>query len=222
MSFQKTSISQTTQFVSPILTSIGDSSTQLISHLLVTLLALSISTHLITVLFYPNVLSSLELWIAFSPTYFTIVGTYIPLKIKRVTLAIHFFLLGMIAHQMLVVLFLTGPATYVYVSYTNVVLVAGLILGPMGGLTYTGIILLLVSSYFYSARMGYVDTQLIQNIKNGEDLVLFATLACFVFTGTAVSYSVIKMASLYQNSLIEQERSSKALSCSIDFPDSFP
>ena len=147
MHHNKTDGQNHTSLESPILRYIGDSSIELMSQLLITLLVLSISTHIIITLFYSDVLSHWELWVAFAPAYFTISGTYIPLRMKKIKLAMHFFLLGMVIDQMLVVLFLTGPATYVYVSYTNVVLVAGLILGPKGGLIYTGLILLLVSAY---------------------------------------------------------------------------
>ncbi len=179
--------------------------------LLLTLLGLSSVIHLVIWYFFPNVLSFQSYCIAFMPVYATLVASYVLLRQGKKKLSIHMFLLGMVVTQMLVVVFLTGPAAYVFVSYTNVVLVAGLILGPLYGIIYTLIIVASISLYFYAARLGFVDTELLQKIEYGPELILLATIACFVFTGICVSYFILKMSALYQSTLDQKEKSNITL-----------
>ena len=179
--------------------------------LLLTLLLLSGSVHLIIVFFFPHALTFQSSCIAFVPAYITLFSSYLLLSNGQKKLSIHVFLLGMVIAQMLVVVFLTGPAAYVFVSYTNVVLLSGLILGPLYAVLYTLLIVCSISIYFYAAQHDLVTTELIDGIDHGPELILLATIACFVFTSTSVSYFVLKMSALYRSILSEKEKSNITL-----------
>ena len=73
----------------------------------------------------------------FIPVYLTLIGSYILLWINWKKLAVHFFLIGLVVDQFLIMAGSTGPLTYVYVSIQNIILVARIILGPSLGLVYT-------------------------------------------------------------------------------------
>ena|GEM_PF-5171849 len=195
----------------PVFDTIGDRTIEVMKLLLLTLLGLSVLTHVIMVCGFPNTLDLQSYCVAFIPVYITLSVSFLFLQAGKIKLSTHMFLLGMIITQMLVVVFLTGPAAYVFVSYTNVVLVAGLILGPASGAMYTLIIVMSVSLYFYVASLGLVDTDLLQDIEHGSDMALIAMIACFIFTGVSVSYFVLKMARLYTSILEEKEKSNQTL-----------
>ena len=115
----------------------------------------------------------------------------------RRLLATHAFLLGMVSTQMMVIFFISGPMSYIYVSYTNVVLIAGLILGPTSAALYTALILGLMFLYFSAIRTEQLDMLLLSEYPYGAEMEMIATQACFVFTGLTVSYFIVRQSRLH-------------------------
>ena len=118
--------------------------------------------------------------------------------------------MGMVLAQFLIILLVTGHMTYVYVSYTNVVLVAGLMIGPISGIAYTGLIVFCVSMY-YSLNAFHIVPPVAPVISEDDVINVLVTSACFIFTGVTVSLFVIKRSQLYQSLMKEKERSNQTL-----------
>ena len=92
-------------FVNPIIDTFDKRSVEVMKLLLLTLLFLSILTHVIVVVFYPSTLVAKDYAVSFVPVYITLVLSYMVLRWGKIKLATHSFLLGMIITQMLVVVF---------------------------------------------------------------------------------------------------------------------
>ena len=150
-------------------------------------------------------------WRVFLPEYLTLIVSYGLLHTRWLKLATHVFLLGMIITQMSVIFFMTGPMSYIYVSYTNVVLIAGLILGPVSAALYTGTIIGLMYLYFNAIRTGRLDMMLLSQSPYGAEMQMVATQACFIFTGLTVSYFIVRQSRLHQQMVKEQERTERTL-----------
>jgi signal transduction histidine kinase len=186
--------------------SIAQNYIDIMKWLLMSLLFLTFGTQLIMELYFYNTMSEKLRYIAFVPAYLTLLCSYILLKLQQTKLAVHFFLLGMIVDQYLIMSGFSGPVTYVYVSYTNVVLVAGIILGPTLGIVYTILVVLVLSLYFYLAREGIIEKLSLEDIPYGSEMELLATIACFLFTGLTIYYSVFKMERLYISAVEEKQK----------------
>jgi len=183
---------------------------------IVVLFLLSSGVHLLLEFQFSNALKPVNQYIAFFPAYITLLFTYSSLLLGTVRIAAHVFLLGMIMGQFLILVNLTGPTTYIYVSYTNVVLVAGLVLGPYLGLLYTVIVVSVLSSYFGLARLNMVNVHLLDEIPYGKELELLATIACFIFTGFTIFYSVLEMKKLYNTVLDEKDKADRSYQAMIE------
>ena len=117
--------------------SITQNFADIMKRLLVSLFCLTSITQVTIEVFFVSVFVENLRYIAFVPVYLTLIGSYILLWMNWKKLAVHFFLIGLVVDQFLIMAGSTGPLTYVYVSYTNIILVAGIILGPSLGLVYT-------------------------------------------------------------------------------------
>ena len=188
-----------------------DSMIRVMELLLLSLLVLSAGVHaLLNTIFDGSIPSSTQ-WRVFIPEYLTLVVAYGLLRTKWLKLATHVFLLGMIITQMSVIFFMTGPMSYIYVSYTNVVLIAGLILGPGSAALYTGMIIALMYLYFNAIRTGQLDMMLLSQIPYGAQMQMVATQACFIFTGLTVSYFIVRQSRLHDQMVKEQARTKETL-----------
>ena len=188
-----------------------DSIVRIMELLLVSLLILSASVHLLINTVFDGAVSAQTQWKVFAPEYLTLTVAYGLMRTKHLKLATHTFLLGMIVTQMSVIFFVTGPMSYIYVSYTNVVLIAGLILGPTSAALYTVVIIALMYIYFRAIQSGQLDMMLLKQISYGTELEMIVVQACMVFTGLTVSYFIIRQSGLHHQMLREQERTKKTL-----------
>ncbi len=197
--------------IDKLLKSDEDSIVILMKYLLLILVLLSCSTQIFVLTFFKESLSVETHLYAFGPVYTTMIVSYLLLELSHIRLGIHTFLLGSVFTQLMLLVFVTGHTNYVYVSYTNVALVAGLMLGPFNGVLYTVLIILCISLYFILVQMQLVDPNLIDIIQNNPELGLMATVCCFIFTGITVALFVFKQEQLYQTSVKERERTSSTL-----------
>ena len=117
----------------------------------------------------------------------------------------------MVITQMLVIFFISGPMSYIYVSYTNVVLIAGLILGPTSAALYTVMITGLMYLYFSAIRTDRLDMLLLSELPYGAEMEMVATQACFIFTGLTVSYFIVRQSRLHNQMVKEQLRTQQTL-----------
>lgn len=179
--------------------------------LLLSLLILSASVHIWLNTFFEGSISTIAQWNVFGPEYLTLIISYILLRTRRLKLATHAFLLGMIITQMLVIFFFSGPMSYIYVSYTNVVLIAGLILGPVNATLYTIMIIGLMDLYFRAIRTGQLDMMMLSELPYGTEMEMVATQACFIFTGLTVSYFIVRQSRLHNQMVKEQLRTEQTL-----------
>ena len=159
-----------------------DSMLHVMGLLLLSLFILSASVHILLNTVFAGSISTLAQWKVFGPEYLTLIVSYILLRTRRLQLATH-VLLGMVITQMLVIFFISGPMSYIYVSYTNVVLIAGLILGPTSATLYTALITGLMYLYFRAIKTNQLDMLYSQNSLMVTEMEMVATQACFIFTG---------------------------------------
>ena len=183
---------------------------ELMHWFLLSLIVLSLGVHGIILVFFPEQLTSNQLLYCFAPIYSTLLLSYSFLKLRRFFVSMHIFLMGMVLAQFLIILFVTGHMTYVYVSYTNVVLVAGLMIGPISGFAYTSLIVFCVSMY-HALNAFHIVSPVAPVISEDHVINVVVTSACFVFTGVTVALFVIKRAQLHQSLIKEKERSNQTL-----------
>ena len=173
--------------------------------LLVSLFCLTSITQVTIEVFFVSVFVEELRYIAFIPVYLTLIGSYILLWINWKKLAVHFFLIGLVVDQFLIMAGSSGPLTYVYVSYTNIILVAGIILGPSLGLVYTIFIVFILSLYMYLISQGIIEELSMDDVSYGSEMEFLAAIACFIFTGFTIYYSVFKMENLYRSAIEEKQ-----------------
>ena len=184
---------------------------ELMQWFLLSLIVLSAVVHCAIWLLFPNVLTFSQQVYCFAPIYTTLLLSSVFLRFRLRSVSIHVFLMGMVLSQFLIILFVTGHMTYVYVSYTNVVLVAGLMIGPLSGVSYTCLIVFCVIAY-PSVHALQIVPPIGSIVSEGHILNIFATIACFIFTGVTVSMFVIKRSQLHHSLIKEKERTNHALS----------
>ena len=188
-----------------------DSIVRVMELLLLSLLMLSASVHLLINTVFDGSVPPEAQWKIFAPEYFTLTIAYGLMRTKWLKLATHMFLLGMIITQMSVIFFVTGPMSYIYVSYTNVVLIAGLILGPTSAALYTIVIISLMYIYFRAIQSGQLDVMLLEHLPYATQLEMIVVQACMLFTGLTVSYFIIRQSRLHHQMLKEQARTKQTL-----------
>lgn len=184
---------------------------ELMHWFLLSLIVLSAGVHCAVWLLFPNVLTFSQQVYCFTPIYTTLLLSYIFLRFRLRSVSIHVFLMGMVLSQFLIILFVTGHMTYVYVSYTNVVLVAGLMVGPLSGLSYTCLIVFCVVAS-PSLHALQIVSPVVSIVSENHVINICATIACFIFTGVTVSMFVMKRAQLHHSLIKEKERTNTALS----------
>ena len=188
-----------------------DSIVRVMELLLLSLLMLSASIHLLINTVFDGSVPPEAQWRIFAPEYFTLTIAYGLMRTKWLKLATHMFLLGMIITQMSVIFFVTGPMSYIYVSYTNVVLIAGLILGPTSAALYTIVIISLMYIYFRAIQSGQLDVMLLEHLPYATQLEMIVVQACMLFTGLTVSYFIIRQSRLHHQMIKEQARTKQTL-----------
>ena len=187
-----------------------DSMLHVMGLLLLSLFILSASVHILLNTVFAGSIPTLAQWKVFGPEYLTLMISYILLRTRWLKLATR-FLLGMVITQMLVIFFISGPMSYIYVSYTNVVLIAGLILGPTSAALYTVIITGLMYLYFSAIKTNQLDMLLLSELPYGPEMEMVATQACFIFTGLTVSYFIVRQSRLHNQMVKEQLRTEQTL-----------
>ena len=185
--------------------SITQNFADIMKRLLASLVCLTFVTQIIIEFFFGGVFVENLRYIAFVPVYLTLIGSYILLWLNWKKLAVHFFLIGLVVDQFLIMAGSTGPLTYVYVSYTNIILVAGIILGPSLGLVYTIFIVFILSLYMYLISHGMIEELSMDDVPYGSEMEFLAAIACFIFTGLTIYYSVFKMENLYRSAVEEKQ-----------------
>lgn len=173
--------------------------------LLISLFCLTFITQLTIECFFGGLFVENLRYSGFVPVYLTLIASYILLWLNWKKLAVHFFLIGLVVDQFLIMAGSTGPLTYVYVSYTNIILVAGIILGPSLGLVYTMFIVFILSLYMYLISHGIVKQLSMDDVPYGSEMEFFAAIACFIFTGFTIYHSVFKMENLYRRAVEEKQ-----------------
>ena len=73
----------------------------------------------------------------------------------------------------------TGPLTYVYVSYTQILFWWPIILGPSLGLVYTLFIVFILSLYMYLISQGIIEELSMDDVPYGSEMEFLAAIACF-------------------------------------------
>ena len=183
---------------------------ELMPWFLLSLILLSSVVHFTILLIFPKSLTFVQQVYCFAPIYTTLLLSSGFLRFRLPSWSIHIFLMGMVLSQFLIIQFVTGHMSYVYVSYTNVVLVAGLMISPLSGLSYTILIVFCIITQ-HSLHAWNIVPPIVSIISEGHVLNLFATIACFIFTGVTVSLFVMKRAQLHNSLIFEKERSNQAL-----------